>query len=32
MDINLKGAFFLSQAVGRHMVDRGSGSQINIAS
>ena len=32
LDINLKGAFFLSQAVGRHMVERGSGSQINIAS
>lgn len=32
MDINLKGAFLLSQAVGRHMVERGAGSQINIAS
>ncbi|HUS39008.1 MAG TPA: glucose 1-dehydrogenase [Pirellulales bacterium] len=32
MDINLKGAFFLSQAVGRHMVERGKGSQINIVS
>ncbi len=32
LDINLKGAFLLSQAVGRHMVDRGSGCQINIAS
>jgi NAD(P)-dependent dehydrogenase (short-subunit alcohol dehydrogenase family) len=32
MDINLRGAFFLSQAVGRHMVERGMGSQINIAS
>lgn len=30
--INLKGAFLLSQAVGRHMVERGGGSQINIAS
>lgn len=32
VDINLKGAFLLSRAVGRHMVDRRSGSQINIAS
>lgn len=32
LDINLKGAFLLSQAVGRHMVGRGLGSQINIAS
>lgn len=32
LDINLKGAFLLSQAVGRHMVERGSGCQINIAS
>jgi gluconate 5-dehydrogenase len=32
MDINLKGAFLLSQAVGRHMLGRGSGQQINIAS
>jgi NAD(P)-dependent dehydrogenase (short-subunit alcohol dehydrogenase family) len=32
VDINLKGAFLLSQVVGRHMVERGSGSQINIAS
>jgi len=32
VDINLKGAFFLSQAVGRHMVERGSGSQINVGS
>ncbi len=32
MDINLKGAFLLSQAVGRSMVQRGSGSQLNIAS
>jgi NAD(P)-dependent dehydrogenase (short-subunit alcohol dehydrogenase family) len=31
-DINLKGAFLLSQSVGRHMVQRRSGSQINIAS
>jgi gluconate 5-dehydrogenase len=32
MNINLKGAYFLSQEVGRYMVDRRSGSQINIAS
>ena len=32
MDINLKGAFLLSKAVGKHMVERGSGSQINITS
>ncbi len=32
LDINLKGAFLLSQQVGRRMVQRGSGSQINIAS
>ena len=32
LDINLKGAFLLSQAVGRSMVERGQGSQINIAS
>jgi NAD(P)-dependent dehydrogenase (short-subunit alcohol dehydrogenase family) len=32
LDTNLKGAFLLSQAVGRRMVERGSGSIINIAS
>ena len=32
MDINLRGAFFLSQSVGRHMISRQSGNQINIAS
>ena len=32
LDINLKGAFLLSQAVGRHMVERGAGCQINVAS
>lgn len=32
LDINLKGAFLLAQAVGRHMVARGLGSQINVAS
>src|SRR5262249_5023960 len=30
--INLKGAFLLSQAVGRHMIQRRGGNQINIAS
>ena len=32
VDINLRGAFLLSKEVGRHMVERGSGCQINIAS
>ncbi|MCO6455548.1 MAG: glucose 1-dehydrogenase [Pirellulaceae bacterium] len=32
LDINLKGAFLLSREVGRTMVARGSGSQIQIAS
>ncbi len=32
MDINLKGAWLLSQAVGRAMLERGRGNQINIAS
>lgn len=32
MDINLKGAYFLGQAVGTHMVTRGTGKIINIAS
>jgi len=32
LDINLKGAFLLSQAVGKHMIARGRGSQVNIAS
>lgn len=32
VDINLKGAFLLSKTVGKHMVNRGSGSQINITS
>ncbi len=32
LDINLKGAFLLSRAVGRHMVARRAGNQINIAS
>ncbi len=32
LDINLKGAFLLSQKVGQAMVERGSGNQIQIAS
>jgi 2-dehydro-3-deoxy-D-gluconate 5-dehydrogenase len=32
IDTNLKSTFFLSQVVGRHMVPRGSGRIINIAS
>lgn len=32
IDINLKGPFLLSQAVGKHMLARGQGSQINVAS
>jgi gluconate 5-dehydrogenase len=32
MGINFKGAFFMSQAVGRHMLDRKRGNQINIVS
>ncbi len=32
VDINLKGAFIFSREVGRHMVQRGGGAQINIAS
>jgi NAD(P)-dependent dehydrogenase (short-subunit alcohol dehydrogenase family) len=32
LDINLKGAFLLSQAVGKHMCQRGAGCQINISS
>jgi len=32
LDINLKGAFLLSQAVGQQMLRQGSGCQINIAS
>ncbi|MBB4509042.1 2-deoxy-D-gluconate 3-dehydrogenase [Rhizobium leguminosarum] len=32
IDVNLKTAFFLSQAAGRHMVDKGRGKIINIAS
>jgi NAD(P)-dependent dehydrogenase (short-subunit alcohol dehydrogenase family) len=32
MDINLKGPFLLSVAVGKHMLRRGQGNQINIVS
>lgn len=32
METNLKGAFFCAQAVGRHMLERGSGKIINMAS
>jgi NAD(P)-dependent dehydrogenase (short-subunit alcohol dehydrogenase family) len=32
LDINLKGAFLLSQAVGRAMLARGQGCQINVSS
>ena len=32
VDTNLKSVFFLSQAAGRHMIARGSGKIINIAS
>lgn len=32
LDINLKGAFLLSQAVGRLMIDQGGGVQVNIES
>ncbi|MCL2057589.1 MAG: D-threitol dehydrogenase [Oscillospiraceae bacterium] len=32
MDVNLKAAFILSQAVGRHMIRHGGGKIINIAS
>jgi 2-dehydro-3-deoxy-D-gluconate 5-dehydrogenase len=32
LDIGLKGSFFCSQAVGRHMIERGYGRVINISS
>jgi NAD(P)-dependent dehydrogenase (short-subunit alcohol dehydrogenase family) len=32
LDTNLKGAFFVSQAVGRNMLDRGTGRIINVSS
>ncbi|UWU18555.1 2-dehydro-3-deoxy-D-gluconate 5-dehydrogenase KduD (plasmid) [Rhizobium sullae] len=32
IDVNLKTAFFLSQAAGRHMIEKGRGKIINVAS
>jgi NAD(P)-dependent dehydrogenase (short-subunit alcohol dehydrogenase family) len=32
LDTNLKGAFFLTQAVGKHMISRGGGKVLNISS
>jgi NAD(P)-dependent dehydrogenase (short-subunit alcohol dehydrogenase family) len=32
LDINLRGAFLMAQAVGRHMLERGRGAQIHIDS
>jgi NAD(P)-dependent dehydrogenase (short-subunit alcohol dehydrogenase family) len=32
MDVNLKGLFFASQAVGRHMIERGYGRVVNVSS
>jgi len=32
IDVNLNGLFFCAQAVGRHMLERGTGSIVNIAS
>jgi len=32
LDTNLKGAFFVSQAVGRRMLERGSGRIVNVSS
>ncbi len=32
MNVNIKGAFFMAQAAGKHMIDRGYGKIINIAS
>ena len=32
MNVNIKGAFFMAQAAGKHMIARGSGKIINIAS
>lgn len=32
MDVNLNGVFFMCQAVGRHMIKRGRGKIVNIAS
>ena len=32
MNVNIKGAFFMAQAAGRHMIEKGHGKIINIAS
>lgn len=32
LDINLRGAFFMTQQVGKHLIERGSGSVVNIDS
>jgi 2-deoxy-D-gluconate 3-dehydrogenase len=32
MNVNIKGAFFMAQAAGRHMIEQGRGKIINIAS
>ncbi len=32
MNVNIKGAFFMAQAAGKHMIERGRGKIINIAS
>jgi gluconate 5-dehydrogenase len=32
LDVNLTGTFLFTQAVGRHMIERGSGSIVNVAS
>lgn len=32
MNVNIKGAFFMAQAAGKHMIDKGYGKIINIAS
>jgi NAD(P)-dependent dehydrogenase (short-subunit alcohol dehydrogenase family) len=32
LDVNLKGAFFMAQAVGRTMLERGKGNQIHVSS
>ena len=32
MNVNIKGAFFMAQAAGRHMIEKGRGKIINIAS
>ena len=32
LDVNLRGAFLLSQEAGRHMIERGAGCQVNVLS